>query len=329
MNEPALLAAVCEAPGDDTPRLIYADWLEDNGDPHRAELIRVQCARAALAPDDARAADLEQRERALLRKHRQRWLAGVPGAPARVEFHRGFPVPRLQADCLGFLARRPADLDPYPLWHFRITGAEHRAEELAAALLLARAGGLNLACNAIGASGALALAQHARLGEVVDLGLRRNWIGTAGLPALLRLDLPRLRSLDLGGNRIDNEGCAVLARAPFLVNVTVLKVEFNSLRDAGAQALADSPLLGRLRELDLSANYVGDAGARAIARSPHLARLEVLRLANQLRSGGARALAESASLQRLQALHLSGNPWLTEADKEILKERFGRHVHFF
>src|SRR5262249_28449408 len=30
-------------PEDSAPRLIYADWLEENGDAARAELIRVQC----------------------------------------------------------------------------------------------------------------------------------------------------------------------------------------------------------------------------------------------------------------------------------------------
>lgn len=37
-----LLRHVLEAPGDDVPRLVYADWLEDNGQPERSEFIRVQ-----------------------------------------------------------------------------------------------------------------------------------------------------------------------------------------------------------------------------------------------------------------------------------------------
>ena len=41
-SEP-LLAAVCAAPWDDLPRLAVADWLDDHGDPARAEFIRLQC----------------------------------------------------------------------------------------------------------------------------------------------------------------------------------------------------------------------------------------------------------------------------------------------
>jgi uncharacterized protein (TIGR02996 family) len=44
----ALLAAVLEHPGDDTPRLVYADWLDDHGEHDRADLIRVQCEAARL-----------------------------------------------------------------------------------------------------------------------------------------------------------------------------------------------------------------------------------------------------------------------------------------
>jgi uncharacterized protein (TIGR02996 family) len=39
----ALFRAICEQPREDTPRLVYADWLEENGQPERAEFIRFQC----------------------------------------------------------------------------------------------------------------------------------------------------------------------------------------------------------------------------------------------------------------------------------------------
>lgn len=38
----ALLAAIIREPDEDTPRLVYADFLEENGQPERAEFIRVQ-----------------------------------------------------------------------------------------------------------------------------------------------------------------------------------------------------------------------------------------------------------------------------------------------
>lgn len=38
-----LMKAVCASPADDLPRLVLADWLEENGQPERAEFIRLQC----------------------------------------------------------------------------------------------------------------------------------------------------------------------------------------------------------------------------------------------------------------------------------------------
>ena len=42
-DEQAFLNALKANPADDTTRLVYADWLDEHGDPLRAEFIRVQC----------------------------------------------------------------------------------------------------------------------------------------------------------------------------------------------------------------------------------------------------------------------------------------------
>lgn len=49
----ALLAAILANPAEDTPRLVFADWLEENSQPERAEFIRVQVelARIPEKPD--------------------------------------------------------------------------------------------------------------------------------------------------------------------------------------------------------------------------------------------------------------------------------------
>ena len=43
-EEAAFLKAIALQPGDDNVRLVYADWLTENGDPDRGELIRLQCS---------------------------------------------------------------------------------------------------------------------------------------------------------------------------------------------------------------------------------------------------------------------------------------------
>lgn len=60
-NEEHFVAAIRANQEDDVPRLIYADWLEEQGDP-RAEFIRLQCALAKLDSWDNGRWELEDRE---------------------------------------------------------------------------------------------------------------------------------------------------------------------------------------------------------------------------------------------------------------------------
>jgi uncharacterized protein (TIGR02996 family) len=77
--ERGLLEDVLAHPQEDSPRLIYADWCEENGDPARAELIRVQIELARLPRWDGRRLALEGREKALLERHTERWCERLPG----------------------------------------------------------------------------------------------------------------------------------------------------------------------------------------------------------------------------------------------------------
>ncbi len=43
MTAADFIRSICADPDDDTPRLAYADWLEEQGQGERAEFIRVQC----------------------------------------------------------------------------------------------------------------------------------------------------------------------------------------------------------------------------------------------------------------------------------------------
>src|SRR6266542_126090 len=76
-DEAALLHAIGEHPDEDTPRLVYADWLDEHGtteaDCARAEFIRVQIDRARIPEDDDRQAELEARERELFAVYGKAW----------------------------------------------------------------------------------------------------------------------------------------------------------------------------------------------------------------------------------------------------------------
>ena len=46
IHHDGFLTAISEEPEDDAPRLIYADWLEDNGEAERAPRVAVQTSQA-------------------------------------------------------------------------------------------------------------------------------------------------------------------------------------------------------------------------------------------------------------------------------------------
>src|SRR5438067_6215579 len=82
-EEAFIQAIVADAEGD-APRLIYADWLDEQGESERAEFIRVQIALARMDEDDERRPELEVRERELQRRQWEEWepklrcLGGFP-----------------------------------------------------------------------------------------------------------------------------------------------------------------------------------------------------------------------------------------------------------
>jgi uncharacterized protein (TIGR02996 family) len=89
-HDEAFLQAILDSPDDDTPRLVYADWLDEHGDSARAELIRVQCRLTGITLDDPALPDLVLREEILLAEHAEEWLGELRRALRRWQFRRGF-----------------------------------------------------------------------------------------------------------------------------------------------------------------------------------------------------------------------------------------------
>src|SRR4051812_45811571 len=93
-DHPAFLADVIANPEDDTPRLVYADWLDENAgspaDHGRAELIRVQCRSAGLPAYDPLRLALEARAADLLDEHARTWAGHLKGLVSYPLFRRGF-----------------------------------------------------------------------------------------------------------------------------------------------------------------------------------------------------------------------------------------------
>jgi uncharacterized protein (TIGR02996 family) len=241
-DERAFLDAICAQPDDDTARLVYADWLAENGQPDRGEFIRAEIELANTPPtteaDERRRRVLLDRRAVLLKKHKAVWLAPFLPFAKESDFDRGF-VRSVDVPANTFLQQAEKWFGLTPLTRVKITTcyvwdqttASRRwwVEPLFASPHLARLEALDLE----------------------TLELTADDIG-----GLVARDLPRLRELVLRWNGLRSPGAAALAGAPGLCNLRVLDLRSNSITDAGGRAIAESEYLNGLLELRMTRNPI-------------------------------------------------------------------------
>lgn len=312
-DEQPFLDAVFARYHDDGPRLVYADYLEDAGDPERAELVRVQLALARMADDHPRRPELIDREAELIAAHRPRWTAHLRDLPIGGNFRRGV-LDSVSVDAAALLERGDELFRRVPIRHLRLQDAAELMPKLARCPLLAAVRELDLCANDLGNDGVNLLARSAYLKNLEALHLGLNGIGDAGVAALARSSgLPALTSLALNDNeQVAADGVKALAESPFFAGLTALDVSGNDVTDAGVRAVVGSRSLTRLHTLRLKGNPIGDAGAAMLARSPLLAHLLARSPRLELRKcgigpAGAAALVASPSVGRCVTLDLSEN----------------------
>jgi uncharacterized protein (TIGR02996 family) len=320
-DEHALLEAIRADPEDDEPRLVYADWLEENGQAERAELIRVQLARQA----DVHNEQLYARERQILARHAAAWLG--PLADAGLCFCRGLATASWNSlrQFEAGSARLAEAGDPAWVVERRLTLGERFTQAGFRALVQSPAfgrltrfhhGGSRAVWGdqvrrlGLTAGQARALARSPRAANLVSLWLVNADLGAEGARALATSPhLGRLRRLNLNYAFLSPEGVAELSHSTALPGLTALSLLEAAGGDEAAEALASARGLPRLERLNLASNRVGDARLRRLLEAPWVARLKELVLqSNAVRDRGAEALAGCAGLSCLQFLDLTSNP---------------------
>lgn len=251
MSFDSLVAAIQAEPDDDLPRLIYADWLDEHGDP-RGTFVRAQVALAQLPPDDPRRAEWAKLEKELLAEHEAEWASDLAEEPFGWCFHRGFVEVKL--DLARFLEFENQWLDR-PI----VTGVHLYAPRL------------------MDLDKVEMLCQSPRAERVRSLDLGFEWIRDAGAVLLASSPhLPNLAGLELGTNGIGDQGVAALANSEQLPALRYLGLANNLITDVGAAQLAESPHLTQLQRLDLSRNEITATAAAKLSRSVHLRQLRIL-----------------------------------------------------
>jgi uncharacterized protein (TIGR02996 family) len=309
----AFLDAIREAPDDDAPRLVYADWLDDHGEPARAEFIRVQCERARLPAYGERGAELWSRENELLEANGAAWLGPLAEKLHHDTFRRGFPEDltlcpeEMVALAKEFDARVPAG---------RVTlfgdYNDPEIETLTTCLHMGWVAGLKFRYPPVTDTGLELVANAVNLQYLAELSVEMGHFTTNGMRALTTSPhREALRRLDLHHNRhhaAPPAAADALAAPGVLFRLRSLSLDSYSLGPAGAAVLAGTANLAEVKDLRLPLNELGDEGAIALARSPHLRGLSSLHLtSNGVTSRSVRELADSPLLDGIRALDLAIN----------------------
>ncbi|HEY1552084.1 MAG TPA: TIGR02996 domain-containing protein [Kofleriaceae bacterium] len=311
----ALLAAITRRPDDKKARLVYADRLQDRGDP-RGEFIVLQCTRAELDDSDARVAEIATREAELLKKHRKAWTAFGDTKGARWEYRRGF-VEKASLDAAAFAAHGDAILAAEPIEELNLWKIDElRAPGLAAvlALPLHHVKRLSIGRSRLSVADWTALASATTLGNVELLDASATGLGEvtgAAAAFATTTSLPKLRELRLNGAYLGDADIAAIATSTTL-RIERLIATHNSFGAAAIEAIVAAPWAKHLVHLDLSSNEdIRSDGLEVLAAATTLPALETLRLDYAgIWSEGDRlvdVVLESPVFARLSLLDLSQN----------------------
>jgi uncharacterized protein (TIGR02996 family) len=287
-------------PDDDAPRLIYADWLQDNGDPHRAEFIRLQCRLATLDEHDPERLLLEERQADLRLVYEQEWSESLPALIRNAHsFRRGF-VEWVYLTATQFLSKGSDLFTVAPVREVYLNTFRRKVAKLASSPHLAHVSALDLSDDLLTADEWKTLAASPYLNGLEALTVPLDSEGVRALATWPHL--PRLRRLDVHGQAVTVDDLAELARVPLPAltelrlgnvaisaanlrllsesapNLTDLELWYcDVLPDAGT-ALESAETFPALTSLAMNGPRVAPEAAQALGRSPLAARLESLDL---------------------------------------------------
>jgi uncharacterized protein (TIGR02996 family) len=209
-DETALLRAIAAYPDEDTPRLAYADWLDERGHHPRAAFIRGQIELALLKDDSPHRRELAFRCRQLLDEHEKEWIDPPELAVYDYGWSRGF---------VETFTTTPSDLDLrdaelFDTHPFRRMWLTHLSGKIDAAWRIPRD-------------------NHLTALDLIGNGLNvRQLKKLAGLP-----HFKNLREVGLMFNGLRDSAVKVLCGEPFFQRLELIRLGANPFTEHGRDQL--------------------------------------------------------------------------------------------
>ncbi len=324
------LAEIRENPDDPAGYAVFADWLEEKGDP-RGEFMNIQLQLEDEKLKTPARKKLQEQEKSLLKKHQREWLGDLApflidqqgkdtisyqrGPVYSFEFQRGFPayikVRFLLPDFCKVLKRSPLSDEMTRLHIGHIPDGDELSDEFE---LDAESWSENRCFDALSGC-TFARLRHFEVSR--DDG--QSYAEGSGVHRLISR-MPQLESLHLEARNVD-AGAVFKARLPNLKSLNI-----HHLRDYPMQLLARNKSLAQLKTLschphaldDDDEPYIQLNDLKAICRAKQLTSLENLSLyCTTVGDEGIDELLKSGLLARLTTLDLS-NGCITDSGAEQL-----------
>lgn len=323
----ALLRHIIEHPDDDNARLVMADWFDENGEPERAEFVRLQVAIAQEdmavddglpptvttlsqdqpSPDPARQTRMQRMEDLCL-PHLYEWTADLPRwARFPQNFRRGF-IAAVRASARDWLAQVEPLHAATPIDTLTLLGANDVVPRVVVQPELARVTDLTFSVHDFNRQAGYALTEWSGCRSLRALRIRTldHPYDLNGLLAVARADWPALLALHLE-TRTSVTVITQLAGNATLGSLRGLTMNCETATPQAIEMLANSTCLKRLASLTLSSLGDGDR-VLTLIRSPGLAALRELHLPGSgLSTDTVRRLANEPGLARLRRLTLASD----------------------
>lgn len=357
----ALYAAICAEPDDDTPRLAFADFLEEEGGKEnmaRAEYIRAAVRIAREERWSIPWRELKQKtERCeskyvqLAQKKRLSWVAHLKGRVAAWDFERGF-IGHITVYSKRFVAEGQKFFAEDPIRSVKFVKLSAKSGSVPVAVLFAspslcRARRLGFDGSGLAGRELELLGDSPHVKGIRSLSLGgENPFSEAAIPMLLK-KLRGLNELHLIWNTAFSDAHSrAIAECRDLARVAILDLNRAAVTGAGVVALVSSRFAAGLTRLNLAPEIDIDvdggprstpfqratrkAGvmiAEAIAASKSLAKLRELDLTGRLiGNDGLAVLARSNALPALRELRLGGNSISMDGMEVLAENRLGQQL---
>lgn len=330
-RERAFLEQILAQPDDDSPRMIFADWLEETGQSDRAEFIRVQIERHSLPKWDRRQLPLLAREAALLRDHEVEWKESLPKIPSVTwgKFRRGLIATATFSDVSQLGSRFQDCHETAPLEAISIDWPNtNYSFDNPAPLPGLKELTLEDAPYLEGEEIDM-VAWSPILTGIESLRVGRCNLGDDGIRRLIdSTSLGSLKSLQVPHNGLGNNGLEAIMGAPSLNSLEELDVseqesysryeEDPVIDENGMLSMIDWPGMNRIRALHFSGNRITTSALHALLQSDSAANLKHLVLRdNGLEAASMEAFESANQKIELETLDLGEN-YLSDVGADFL-----------